>query len=117
MVEFDGNMLCTAQGKASEWFSQGWTLQVLLAPRDMVFFDKEWNAIGTRSDLALSIEAINRIRSSYLCGETDFRTASLATRISWLADRRTQEPEDLAYSMFGILDVSLVPMYGEGSAA
>ena len=117
MGAFDGNMLCDVHGKASEWFSRGWTLQELLAPRKMIFFDANWNAIGDRNDLALSIEAITRIQSSYLRGESDFRTASISTRMSWLADRRTQEPEDMAYSMFGILDVSLVPMYGEGHGA
>ena len=117
MNVFDGNKLCDSEGKPSEWFSRGWTLQELIAPRKMIFFDKDWNAIGDRDDLALPIQTITRIDSSYLKGEADFRTASIATRMSWLADRRTQEPEDLAYSMLGILDVSLVPMYGEGHGA
>ena len=117
MEKFDGNILCNERGKPSEWFSRGWTLQELLAPRKMLFFDMNWHIIGDRYDLALPVEAITRISSNYLRGEADFRTASIATRMSWLADRKTQEPEDMAYGMLGILNVSLVPMYGEGHGA
>lgn len=33
----------------SEWFNRGWTLQELLAPRDLLFLDAQWNLIGRRS--------------------------------------------------------------------
>ena len=33
---------------ASVWFTRGWTLQELLAPETVIFFDAEWNEIGTR---------------------------------------------------------------------
>ena len=32
----------------SQWFSRGWTLQELLAPRNAFFFDRNWAKIGTR---------------------------------------------------------------------
>jgi hypothetical protein len=35
--------------------------------------------------------------------------------MSWAANRRTTRPEDLAYSLMGILDVNLPLLYGEGA--
>ena len=33
----------------SRWFTRGWTLQELLAPAVVVFYDKHWTEIGTKS--------------------------------------------------------------------
>jgi len=30
------------------WFTRGWTLQELIAPKQMIFFDKEWNTGARR---------------------------------------------------------------------
>ena len=111
------NTFHTASGSTSEWFTRGWTLQELLAPRRMRFFDSEWNMIGDRSDLVAPIASITGIDACYLTGEKDFRNASIATRLSWQANRRTTRIEDMAYSLIGILGVSLLPIYGEGREA
>ncbi|KAI4231646.1 MAG: hypothetical protein LQ349_005477 [Xanthoria aureola] len=34
----------------SRWFTRGWTLQELIAPASVVFFNARWHPIGTRSD-------------------------------------------------------------------
>ena len=106
-----------SKGKHSEWFERGWTLQELLAPHKMVFFDRDWQPIGTRAELANSISRITGIEAAYLTGADDFRNASVATRLSWQAGRRTTEIEDIAYSLIGVLGVQLVPTYGEGRQA
>lgn len=98
----------------SEWFERGWTLQELLAPRKMRFFDRDWQLIGTRAELASDISRITGIEARYLTGRSDFLNASSATRLSWQAGRRTTKIEDIAYSLVGLLDVQLVPIYGEG---
>jgi len=36
---------------ASRWFTRGWTLQELIAPEELVFFDGEWNRLGMRYEL------------------------------------------------------------------
>ena len=33
----------------SEWCTRGWTLQELLAPKDVTFFDCDWKNIGTKT--------------------------------------------------------------------
>lgn len=100
--------------KDSEWFERGWTLQELLAPREMKFFDMDWVFIGRRANLTAKIESITGIKARFLDGSEAFRTACIATRLSWQATRKTTEEEDMVYSLLGILGVSLVPTYGDG---
>jgi hypothetical protein len=35
----------------SRWFTRGWTLQELIAPSEVIFFDKEWKVLGTKTSL------------------------------------------------------------------
>ncbi|OAQ74236.1 HET domain-containing protein [Pochonia chlamydosporia 170] len=35
---------------SSRWFDRGWTLQELIAPRHVVFFDKNWIGFGSRDE-------------------------------------------------------------------
>ncbi|KFG79231.1 putative ankyrin repeat-containing protein [Metarhizium anisopliae] len=46
---------------SSRWFDRGWTLQELIAPRRVVFFDKNWVGFGSR-DEALSSAICDRTR-------------------------------------------------------
>ncbi|KAK2778626.1 het domain-containing protein [Colletotrichum kahawae] len=46
---------------SSRWFTRGWTLQELLAPRKVFFFTKEWTEIGTKSELMFKISKITGI--------------------------------------------------------
>lgn len=80
----------------------------------MKFFDTDWVPIGTRAQLAAEIERVTGIEARFLDGSEEFRSASIATRLSWQSRRKTTEEEDMAYSLVGIMGVSLVPIYGEG---
>jgi hypothetical protein len=108
--------LNNASGR-SQWFERAWTLQELLAPRQMEFYDGNWQPFGSKQDLARDIAAVSGIDPWYLDGRRHFRTASIATRLSWQAHRKATRPEDLAYSLLGILDVSMDARYGEGMKA
>ncbi|KAL1860501.1 hypothetical protein Daus18300_009133 [Diaporthe australafricana] len=105
------------QDKPSEWFSRGWTLQELLAPRQMEFYDKEWVYIGTKKEMKTSIANITGIDEDYLTGNKDFTTACIAQKMSWMAGRTTTKEEDIAYSMVGLFGITLTPVYGEGMRA
>lgn len=104
-------------GLASEWFGRGWTLQELLAPRYMEFYDRKWTFMGTKEELASDLSSLTRIDTKYLQKNGDLKKASLATRISWMAGRTTSCIEDIAYSMLGILGVNMTAEYGEGANA
>lgn len=103
----------------SVWFSRGWTLQELLAPRHLEFYDKNWDYMGDRAELAEQIEKITGIQGKYLKGEgkDDPRTACIATKFSWIAKRQTEREEDMTYSMLGLFGVTMDPRYGEGWGA
>lgn len=106
-----------AQLSGARWFTRGWTLQELLAPRDMVLYSSDWNRVGTRSGLRDSLSEITGIEIKYLCGHASLETASLSKRMSWAARRKTSRTEDLAYCLLGIFDINMPLLYGEGKKA
>ncbi|PMD47006.1 HET-domain-containing protein [Hyaloscypha variabilis F] len=99
------------------WFKRGWTLQELIAPKNLLFLDEEWNPIGTKEDLAQDIENITGIDHWVLNGYVLLRAIPLAKRMSWVAGRQTTRIEDHAYCLMGIFDVNMPMIYGEGSKA
>ena len=101
----------------SRWFSRGWTLQELLAPSSMLFYNRIGEFIRTRSDLATTISRASGTQTQYLEQKLSFRRASIAQRMSWAAQRRTTRPEDVAYSLLGLFNVNMPLLYGEGDKA
>ncbi|RYP21600.1 hypothetical protein DL767_009217 [Monosporascus sp. MG133] len=102
---------------SSRWFRRGWTLQELLAPPNVRFYDSEWNHLGTKGDLSDAIENITGIPNPFLLGITELRYASVAQRMSWAAGRATKREEDIAYCLLGIFGVNMPMIYGEGDKA
>ena len=99
--------------KKCEWFTRGWTLQELLAPSNMVFWNKDWTKIGTKAELAEKLSSITRIPLSVFHGSSPLHY-TVAQRLSWASKRETTRREDTAYSLLGLFDVYLAPNYGEG---
>ena len=98
----------------SEWFTRGWTLQELLAPKHVVFLDRGWNSIGTRRELVEQIAGITRISRNHLNRLRRRLATSTATIMSWASSRQTTRPEDRAYSLLGLFDIQMPLLYGEG---
>lgn len=101
----------------SRWFERGWTLQELLAPRAFLFFNKNWDLLGTRESLVDEIYEVTDIDKVYLLKHGAFRTASVATIFSWVARRETERIEDQSYSLLGLFGIHMPLIYGEGHAA
>ncbi|KAM5530181.1 hypothetical protein V8D89_016147 [Ganoderma adspersum] len=97
----------------SAWFTRGWTLQELLAPRYVVFLSKKWHTLGTKQTLGHRIKTVTGISEDVLSKTVDLHAVSVARRMSWAATRRTTRDEDLAYSLMGIFDVNMPTIYGE----
>ncbi|KAK4984341.1 hypothetical protein LTR66_008529 [Elasticomyces elasticus] len=95
------------QRRDSEWF----------APRDMKFYDQDWQQLGAKSEFKPQVQRITRIESKYLESPDNLRHASVATKMSWMSGRTTALKEEIAYSLIGLFDVSTVPLYGEGVKA
>jgi hypothetical protein len=98
--------------RKSEWFTRGWTLQELLAPQTVVFYNHDWEEIGTKGRLSGLISSITGIER--LCG---FEKASVAQKMSWASRRDTLRSEDMAYCLMGLFKVNMPLLYGEGSNA
>lgn len=104
--------------RRSRWFTRGWTLQELLAPKRLEFYTKEWSRIGSKSgSLIRVIHETTDIDVSYLAGHTDIAMASVAKKMSWLSKRTTTRVEDMAYCMLGIFEINMPLLYGEGMRA
>ncbi|KAI0097305.1 HET-domain-containing protein [Nemania sp. FL0031] len=98
----------------SRWFTRGWTLQELLAPKKVIFFDKLWRILGNRADLAETLSDITRIHIGALQDRNSIPKYSIAQRMSWAAGRHTSRQEDIAYSLLGIFGINMPLLYGEG---
>jgi len=61
----------------SRWFKRGWTLQDLLAPATLEFYDQEWNMIGTKFSLATFIQIATEIQAQYISDRNAMKRASI----------------------------------------
>ncbi|RSL60744.1 hypothetical protein CEP54_006568 [Fusarium duplospermum] len=120
----------------SRWFKRGWTLQELLAPGCIKFFDSSWMSIGQKyagkklskgfgppvlrersgpnDDLSQQVSRITGISVHTLRHEVDIDRVSVAEKMSWAAERETTRSEDMAYSLLGIFGINMPLLYGEG---
>ncbi|KAI0131970.1 heterokaryon incompatibility protein-domain-containing protein [Xylariales sp. AK1849] len=99
------------------WWTRGWTLQELIAPRNLDFYDKEWNFYGDKEGLAHEITSITRVSRSILNHNKELDDVAIAVRMSWAATRQTTRAEDTAYCLLGIFDINMPLLYGEGQKA
>ncbi|RMZ09330.1 hypothetical protein D0862_03657 [Hortaea werneckii] len=99
------------------WFTRGWTLQELIAPREVLFFGVDWNRLGSSHHLVETIAARTLIDADLLRGRKELKRYSIAQRMSWAADRVTSRIEDRAYSLLGLFDVNIPLLYGEREKA
>ena len=98
--------------KNSVWFRRGWTLQELIAPPDVQFYDGGWTHLGDKGSLLSMLVDATHIDPDVLKGARP-DTCSIAQRMSWAADRDTERVEDRAYSLVGLFGITLGANYGE----
>ncbi|KAI3342546.1 heterokaryon incompatibility protein-domain-containing protein [Ustulina deusta] len=108
---------------ASRWFTRGWTLQELIAPAQVRFYDASWATIGTKATLSKTLSSITGIEEHVLRASKDRKwddvlgQVPVAARMAWAARRKTTRIEDMAYCLLGIFGVNLPMLYGEGERA
>lgn len=114
------------------WFTRGWTLQELLAPQCIRFYDMDWNDMliewedpldlpffppsRTAAEINEKIRERTTITEDELilcrCGDTE--KIPISRRLELAADREVTREEDGAYSLMGLLGVDISVAYGEG---
>jgi hypothetical protein len=108
----------------SIWNTRGWTYQEYVASRVIQFYTEDWKAY-------LGLEMSNHKESPTIIAEmeqaTMFATEALATlqpglmkvreKLFLASKRQTTRNEDVAYCLFGIFDISLPVICGEGTRA
>ena len=123
---------------SNRWFTRGWTLQELIAPFAVEFYNKHWLSFGSRESLKSELLLITGIDEVVFAWHPPFQcpvgppdgepgcelcradlaemldSFSVATRMSWTAQRTTTRLEDAAYSLLGLFDVNMPLLYGEG---
>jgi hypothetical protein len=102
--------------RGSRWFTRGWTLQELLAPKSVEFFSAEGTRLGDKQSLRSCIFEITGISHNALRGD-DLSKFSVTERMSWSENRSTKRKEDRAYCLLGIFNVYIPHIYGEGDHA
>ncbi|KAI5997501.1 heterokaryon incompatibility protein-domain-containing protein, partial [Pisolithus albus] len=100
-----------------EWFMRGWTLQELVAPSQIEFFNRNWAPIGNKQHLAPLLKDITGIPCDVLRDGLAGKRLSVAQIMSWAARRQTTRVEDQAYSLMGLFGVNMPMVYGEGKKA
>lgn len=111
--------------RGCKWLTRGWTLQELIAPSDIVFFNRRWRSIGNRYGLAEELESTTGIdylllRSfgrTEMSAQSILASISVASRLFWASKRRTTRAEDAAYCLMGLYNVNMPLLYGEGEKA
>ncbi|KAF9232390.1 heterokaryon incompatibility protein-domain-containing protein, partial [Melanogaster broomeanus] len=127
------------------WFTRGWTLQELLAPRRWRFFGKDWSPVcpeeqenseavpgaidwttekfpypndKNSSSVIRAVAQVTGIDERHLTRFNPRDTViTVFEKMSWASKRQTTRVEDIAYSLFGIFDISMPIAYGEGKRA
>ncbi|KAI4934090.1 hypothetical protein J4E86_011472 [Alternaria arbusti] len=99
--------------RVSRWFTRGWTLQELLAPRSVEFFSADGARLGDKDSLNQTIHEVTQIPIEALSG-SDLSNFDVTERFSWAQKRQTTREEDGAYCLLGIVDCPLPLIYGEG---
>ncbi|KAH7915572.1 heterokaryon incompatibility protein-domain-containing protein [Hygrophoropsis aurantiaca] len=112
----------------SPWFKRGWTLQELLAPKNIRFYSENWKSLE-REDKdhlfanqkqdpiwlkalahASGIDEDTLVKLEPVC-------ENIRERLRWAADRKTTKVEDIAYCLMGLFGISMPILYGEGASA
>jgi hypothetical protein len=99
------------------WFTRGWTLQELIAPKKIEFFDQNWSCRGNKLDLIDDLARITGVNIGVLQHTKPLSTVAVAQKMSWAAHRQTTRIEDSAYCLLGIFDVNMAMLYGEEEKA
>ncbi|KAE8423958.1 heterokaryon incompatibility protein-domain-containing protein [Aspergillus pseudocaelatus] len=76
-VTAEDRKMLSSQISSSRWLQRGWTLQELLAPSRLHFFNSKWLDIGSNAQWAGLIETITGISRPFLLGRRPLSEANI----------------------------------------
>ncbi|KAH8723088.1 heterokaryon incompatibility protein-domain-containing protein [Phaeosphaeriaceae sp. PMI808] len=117
LADFDDTTTLGVGLPKCRWFTRGWCLQELIAPKAVEFYEKRWNCIGAKVDLTALLSSITNIDEQVLVDRSQVEMIPVGRKMSWAARRKTTRLEDIAYCLLGIFNVHMPMLYGEGSRA
>ena len=100
----------------SVWFTRGWTLQELVAPKGVLFYDVHLHTLGWKQDYYLQhvVADAARIDVEVLSRPLEVHRRCTAQKLAWVAHRKTSRAEDMAYCLLGLVGINMPLLYGEG---
>ncbi|KAI6009487.1 hypothetical protein F5J12DRAFT_40085 [Pisolithus orientalis] len=108
----------------SLWMTRAWTLQELLAPKVMFFYDSEWELYlgDTSANHKESLEIMQELADAIKLPRGTIVTFSpddlgVHEKLRLASTRSATVEEDVAYSLIGIFKSDIRPHYGEGPDA
>ncbi|WYZ40798.1 hypothetical protein EsH8_IV_001139 [Colletotrichum jinshuiense] len=109
-------MPCQDTWTRCQFWNRAWTLQELILPSKIQFYDAQWHPRGERNSNTLSslISHITGIDEDVLTHRKTLCETSVARKMSWAACKEVSKPEDIAYALLGIFDLCMPIVYGEG---
>ncbi|KAF9473425.1 hypothetical protein BDN70DRAFT_383954 [Pholiota conissans] len=102
------------------WFSRGWTLQELLAPDHLKFYNRTWGQLTAEpndkydENIQEQIKIATTITTEELLANHLIQVP-ISRKMQWAAKRQVTRAEDIAYSLMGLFDISMSIAYGEGA--
>ncbi|KAI5986441.1 hypothetical protein F5J12DRAFT_577710 [Pisolithus orientalis] len=108
----------------SLWMTRAWTLQELLAPEVIFFYDAEWKLYlgDTSANHKQSPEIMQELANAIKVPRGTIVTFSpddlgVREKLRLASTRNATVEEDVAYSLIGIFKSDIKPYYGEGTDA
>ncbi|KAF7589364.1 hypothetical protein BBP40_004444 [Aspergillus hancockii] len=119
----------------SSWFRRGWTICELVASREIIFFAKDWQVLGRKSELCPQLARYTGIDERVLRDRKYLAKISAAQRMTWALypetrwdprmrqlrvytlTRETRLEEDMAYCLMGLFSVNMPLKPKEGFPA
>ncbi|KAF9473235.1 hypothetical protein BDN70DRAFT_899924 [Pholiota conissans] len=119
-ITYLGDTAAIHNMRSDIWFKRGWTLQELLAPQYLKFYNMGWERMNS-DDFEHDLENVLLLKE--ICAATKIRAdeftkpleeITIPRKMQWAARRRVTRAEDTAYSLMGLFGVSMSIAYGEG---
>ncbi|KAF9470645.1 hypothetical protein BDN70DRAFT_845784, partial [Pholiota conissans] len=99
------------------WFTRGWTLQELLAPYTLKFYNRDWKQLTQYKNDKQNRKILQKIEEATTISEEELSVdckVPISRKMQWAANREVTREEDIAYSLMGVFGVSMSIAYGEG---